>query len=103
MKLISKQLNVIKKENEAKVRILKKYQKLLLMFREKAYEKLSEHWNWDNKIPIEEGKKLNYGFIYALPKTKLKVLKKYLNKNLYDKIRLGLKLRLKTETRLDLN
>ena len=52
------------------------------MFRKKAYKKLPKHTNWDNKIPIEEGKKPNYGPIYALSETELKALREYLDKNL---------------------
>ena len=52
------------------------------MFKEEAYEKLSEHRDWDNEIPIEEGKKPTYGPICDLSETELKALREYLDKNL---------------------
>ena len=82
MKPVSKQLNIIQKENEAQARIPKVYLKFLLMFREVAFEKLPEHKDWDHEIPIEKGKKPTSGPIYVLSETKLKVLQKYLDENL---------------------
>ena len=55
------------------------------MFKEEAHEKLPKHQDWDHIIPIEEGKKLTYGPIYALSKTELKTLREYLDENLKKK------------------
>ena len=82
MKLVLEQLNVTQEEDKAQVKILKKYQEFVPMFREKAYEKLPEHQDQDHKIPKEAGKKPTYSLIYALLKTELKAQQEYLNKNI---------------------
>ena len=84
MKPISAQLNATQAEDKAIARanMPKKYQEFQEMFKKKAYEKLPEHQDCDHKIPLEGGKKPTYEPIYALSETKLKALRKYLDKNL---------------------
>ena len=82
IKPVSGQLNAIQGKDKARAKILRDYQEFYEMFKEEAHEKLPEHQDWDNKIPIEEGKKPTYGPIYALSETELKALREYLDKNL---------------------
>ena len=74
MKLIPGQLNATQKKDKARVRILKEYLKFLSILREEAYKKLPKHRDWDQEIPIKEGKKPTYSPIYALSETELKAL-----------------------------
>ena len=82
IKPVSEQLNATQEEDEAQATISRDYLEFYEMFKEEADEKLSEHRDWDHKIPIEEGKKPTYRPIYDISETKLKALKKYLDKNL---------------------
>ena len=71
-----------KEQGNSKSKYAKKNQEFQGIFKEEAHEKLSEHQDWDHKIPLEEKKKPTYGPINALSETELKALRKYLDKNL---------------------
>ena len=73
----------VKEKNSATPNIPEQYKSYKELFRDdKTATVLLQYKPWDHEIKLQEGKTLTFRPIYGLLERELKVLRKYINKNL---------------------
>jgi len=72
----------LKKHTDPITKVPVCYHKDLVVFSWKEANKLAEHWLYNHRIVLEEGKQPRFGPLYEMSQNELLVLQKYLKKHL---------------------